>query len=52
VLQSILFWLFWRWSQELFAQRAGGVAQVVRYLPSKCEATTSDPSTIKKKEIK
>jgi hypothetical protein len=32
------------------AKRAGGVAQVVEYLLSKCEALSSNPSTEKKKK--
>jgi hypothetical protein len=31
-------------------KRAGGVAQVVECLPSKCEALTLTPSTTKKKK--
>jgi hypothetical protein len=34
------------------ACRAGRVAQVVEGLPSKCEALSSSPSIIKKKEKK
>jgi hypothetical protein len=32
--------------------RAGGVAQVVVHLPSKCEAPSSNPRTAKKKKKK
>jgi hypothetical protein len=31
-------------------KRAGGVAQVIECLPSKCEALSSNPSTEKKKK--
>jgi hypothetical protein len=31
-------------------KRAGGVAQVVELLPSKCEALSSNPNTAKKKK--
>jgi hypothetical protein len=33
-------------------KRAGGEAQVVEFLPSKCEALSSNPTTANKKKIK
>jgi hypothetical protein len=33
-------------------KRAGRVAQVVRYPPSKCEAMSSNPSTTSKKKLR
>jgi hypothetical protein len=33
-------------------QRPGGVAYVIEYLPSKCEAQNSNPCTAKKKKEK
>jgi hypothetical protein len=33
-------------------QRPGGVAYVIEYLPSKCEAQNSNPCTAKKKKKK
>jgi hypothetical protein len=33
-------------------KRAGGVVHVVQFLPSKCEALISNPSTAKKKKKK
>jgi hypothetical protein len=38
--------------KNLTQTRAGGVVQVVEYLPSKCEALNSNPSTAKKKKKK
>jgi hypothetical protein len=32
------------------AKRAGGVAQAVEHLPSKCKVWSSNPGTIKKKK--
>jgi hypothetical protein len=32
---------------EIWSSRAGGVAQAVEHLPSKCEALSSSPSTAK-----
>jgi hypothetical protein len=38
-------------SQKYSTQKsAGGVAQVVKSLPSKCEALSANPSTTKKKK--
>jgi hypothetical protein len=34
------------------AKRADGVAQMVKHLPSKCEALNSNPSNAKKKNNK
>jgi hypothetical protein len=36
-------------SSRMLIQGEGGVAQVVEYLPSKCETLSSTPNTIKKK---
>jgi hypothetical protein len=32
-----------------FSEQAGGMAQVVKHLPSKCDALNSNPSTVKEK---
>jgi hypothetical protein len=37
--------------QEIQLKRAGGMAQVLEYLPSKGEALSSNPSTKKKKKV-
>jgi hypothetical protein len=37
-------------SKPTWANKAGGVAQVVAYLPSKFEALSSNPMTTKKKK--
>jgi hypothetical protein len=34
--------------KKITHERAGGVAQVVEHLPSKCKALSSIPSTVKK----
>jgi hypothetical protein len=39
-------------SKKSIQNRAGGVAQVVVWLPSKCKTLSSSPITTKKKEVK
>jgi hypothetical protein len=40
------------WQKYPTQNRAGRVSQVVQYLPSRCEALSSNPSTGKKKKRK